>query len=71
MCRMIAANVGIGVLPRSVAARYAKSTGLTIVELTEPWAVRERSVVVQKLETLPQYARELADFICTRAGKAT
>lgn len=69
MCRMIAANVGIGVLPQSAAARYAQSMGLVIVELTEPWAVRERSVVVQKLATLPQYSRELVDFICTRAGK--
>lgn len=68
MCRMIAANVGIGVLPRSVAARYAASMGLDIVELSEPWAVRERSVAVQKLETLPQYARELVDFICAHSG---
>lgn len=69
MCRMIAAKVGIGVLPRSVAQRYAISMDLVITELTEPWAARERSVVVQKLDRLPQYARELVDFICVRAGK--
>lgn len=69
MCRMIAAKVGIAVLPQSAAVRYARSMDLVIVELTEPWAARERSVVVQKLETLPQYARELVDFICTRAEK--
>jgi hypothetical protein len=34
------------------------------VEFKEPWAVRERSVIVQKLDALPQYARELVDFIC-------
>jgi len=33
------------------------------VELNEPWAVRERSVVVQNLETMPHYARELVDMI--------
>jgi DNA-binding transcriptional LysR family regulator len=69
MCRMIAANVGIGVLPQSAATRYAELMDLEIVELAEPWAARERCVVVQELETLPQYARELVDFICTRAGK--
>jgi hypothetical protein len=40
------------------------------VELKEPWAVRERSVVVQKLDALPQYARELVDFICEAGRQA-
>jgi hypothetical protein len=37
---------------------------LALLELAEPWAVRERSLVVQKLEELPHYARELVDVIC-------
>ena len=64
MCRMIETGVGIGILPQSAAARHAASMKLALVELEEPWAVRERSVVVQKLATLPQYARELVDYIC-------
>lgn len=68
MCRMIQAKVGIGILPQSAAQRYTKLMDLVAIELTEPWAIRERSLVVQKLAALPQYSRELVDFICLRAG---
>lgn len=63
MCRMVEANVGIGILPQSAAARHSKTMRLALVELTDPWAVRERSVVVQKLENLPPYAQELVRLI--------
>lgn len=65
MCRMIEANVGIGVLPQSAALRHRRTMRLCLVELDEPWAVRERSVVVQRLGTMPHYARELVGLICT------
>eukprot|EP01034_Spumella_vulgaris_P003606 gene3606-4635_t len=65
MCRMVENNVGIAILPHSSALRLSRGMKLALVELTEPWAVRERSVVVQKLDALPLYARELVDFICT------
>jgi DNA-binding transcriptional LysR family regulator len=65
MCRMIETKVGIGVLPQSAASRHARTMQLALVELAEPWAVRERSIVVQELASLPQYARELVDLICS------
>jgi hypothetical protein len=43
---------------------------IALLELSEPWAVRERSVVVQQLATLPQYARELVDVICGKPADA-
>lgn len=64
MCRMVEADVGIGILPYSAALRLSATTKLALVELSEPWAVRERSVLVQDLEGLPQYARELVEEIC-------
>lgn len=67
MCRMIETNIGIGILPQSAALRHSRLMQLALVDLTEPWAVRERSVVVQKLDALPLYARELVDFICKPA----
>ncbi|QGZ42167.1 DNA-binding transcriptional LysR family regulator [Pseudoduganella flava] len=66
MCRMVENGVGIAILPQSAAVRHARSMRLALVELQEPWAVRERSVVVQALDALPTYARELVDEI--RAG---
>jgi len=64
MCRMIEADVGIGILPQSAATRLQQSVQIALVELSDPWAVRERSVVASRLDALPQYARELVDFIC-------
>lgn len=66
MCRMVEAGVGIGILPWSAALRLAKSTELALIELSEPWAVRERSILVKHPDTLPQYARDLIDAICHR-----
>lgn len=72
MCRMVEANVGIGILPQSAASRHSASMRLSIVALSDPWAVRERSVVVQKLHHLPAYAQALVQLICAggSAGQA-
>jgi DNA-binding transcriptional LysR family regulator len=66
MCRLVEANVGVAVLPQSAALRHSRTMRLAIVELDEPWAVRERSIAVQNLDALPHYARELVD--CIRAS---
>lgn len=63
MCRMVEANVGIGILPQSAASRLSQSMRLALIALTDPWAVRERSVIVQKLDSLPAYAQELVQLI--------
>jgi DNA-binding transcriptional LysR family regulator len=63
MCLMIEADVGIGILPQSAARRHSQTMGLSLVELDEPWAVRERSIVAQNLAALPHYARELVEEI--------
>jgi DNA-binding transcriptional LysR family regulator len=68
MCRMVEANVGIGILPQSAGLRHSQTMEIALVELSDPWAVRERSVIVQKLEGLPVYARELVELI--RSGPA-
>jgi DNA-binding transcriptional LysR family regulator len=66
MCRLVEANVGVAVLPQSAALRHSRTMRLAIVELDEPWAIRERSIAVQNLNALPHYARELVD--CIRAS---
>jgi DNA-binding transcriptional LysR family regulator len=70
MCRMVETNVGIGILPHSAALRHSKTMQLSLSELAEPWAVRERSVIVQDLDSMTLYARELVDLICRSVPKA-
>lgn len=59
VCRMIEAGVGIGIIPESAAVRHSRTMQLATVELDEPWAVRERSILVRDLEALPGTVRAL------------
>jgi len=59
ICRMVEVGVGIGVIPESAAIRHSKTMHLAILQLDEPWAIRERSILVRNLETLPGCIRPL------------
>ena len=59
VCRMVGAGVGIGIIPESAAVRHSRTLKLATVELDEPWAVRERSILVRDLEALPATVRAL------------
>lgn len=65
MCRMIGAGVGVGIVPESAARRNQTSMGLALIELLEPWSVRERYILVRDQEKLPAYARSLIETLCT------
>ncbi len=62
-CRMIEANVGLGVLPFSAASRHAKSLGIRIVEIEDEWAVRKLQICVRSMQGLPVFARELIELL--------
>ena len=63
MCRMIGAGVGVGIVPESAARRNQAAMGLALIELTEPWAVRERHILVRDREKLPPFARALIEAL--------
>lgn len=63
VCRMVAAGVGIGVVPEISARRNAQELPLVQVELTDDWRVRERYVLVREGEALPAYAQGLIDTL--------
>ncbi|NLP63846.1 LysR family transcriptional regulator [Paraburkholderia sacchari] len=62
-CRMIEANIGIGVLPEGTARRHAQTMALKIVPLTNEWAVRQLQICVADGDALPLFARELVDLL--------
>ncbi|AXF04180.1 LysR substrate-binding domain-containing protein [Paraburkholderia hospita] len=71
LCRMIEANVGIGVLPRSSAIRYARTMQIRLVEIEDEWATRDLLICVRSLDLLPSFARELVDQLTQKcAGTA-
>ena len=58
VCRLVACNVGIGVVPQTTARRLATSMALAVVLLTDSWAVRDLTICVRDLSELPTFARE-------------
>lgn len=64
MCRMIGSGVGIGVVPESAARRNLESMKLALIELSDPWCVRERYLLVRDRAALPTYAQALVDTLC-------
>ena len=63
VCRMVAAGVGIGVVPEMSARRNAAELPLVQVELSDAWRVRERYILVRESEALPAYAQALIDTL--------
>lgn len=70
VCRMIEAGVGIGVIPESAASRHSRTMRLAIVELDEPWAVRERSILVREYDALPGTVKALIAMLVPDRGGA-
>ena len=63
VCRMVAAGVGIGVVPALSARRHLADLPIVQVQLTDPWRVRERYVLVRDGEALPAYAQALVEAL--------
>jgi DNA-binding transcriptional LysR family regulator len=59
VCRLVECGVGIGVVPKTTAARAVRTMSLGVVELTDDWALRELRICVRRLDDLGLYAREL------------
>jgi DNA-binding transcriptional LysR family regulator len=63
VCRMVECKVGIGIVPETTARRVSKTMAIGVVPLTDPWAVRELTICVRKLNELPLYARQLVEHL--------
>ena len=62
-CRMIEANVGVGIASESAAQRYAQTMNIRVVALADAWALRELRICMRSLELLPAFARELVGML--------
>lgn len=64
MCGMIAAGVGVGVLPESCANRYMRGgMPIKVVQLSDAWSIRERHVIYRDIDALPLCARAFVDTL--------
>src|SRR5947209_6212886 len=66
VCRLVACNVGIGIVPQTTARRVKKVLPIAIVALADPWALRDLTICVRNLAELPPFARQFVEHL--RAG---
>lgn len=63
ICRMVAAGVGVAVVPEAAARRCAQSMPLTLVAIRDSWANRRLVICARNFKTLPKPARLLVDHL--------
>lgn len=63
VCRMVEAGVGVGVIPESAALRHQQMLNISVRQLDEAWAVRERSIVVREFDALPGCVKALISLL--------
>jgi DNA-binding transcriptional LysR family regulator len=66
-CRIVAAGLGLAILPREATAPFAQSAGLAMVPLADAWAERRFVVVARGEGTLGASARQLMEHLRRQA----
>jgi DNA-binding transcriptional LysR family regulator len=66
VCAMVAAGLGIGIIPTAAATAYAAQLRLNAIPLTEVWAKRQLFVCTRVNEPLPGAAQRLLDHLLTQ-----
>jgi DNA-binding transcriptional LysR family regulator len=67
-CRIVAAGLGLAILPREVCEPQARSLGLRLIPLTDAWACRRFVICMRSPQTLTAAARLLVDHLQQCAG---
>ena len=68
MCRLIESGVGIGVMPVSAVQRLSPGDRLRVIRIDDAWSVQPLKICVRDRESLPDFARELVDFLVADAA---
>lgn len=64
LCLMVAAGLGIGILPEGSARIYMGTLPLRCIRLHEPWAERQLMLCVRSQDGLSPVAQLLAEHLC-------
>ena len=68
MCQMVAAGLGIAVLPVAAAQPLGQALGLRLIELSDGWVERELLLGARDLSALARPARTLLDHLLACRG---
>lgn len=64
MCQMVAAGLGIAVLPAAAAQPLAKALGLRTLQIEDDWVERTLLLAARDFSALPRSARSVVDHLC-------
>ncbi len=63
LCMLVASGLGVGILPESVARRFAITLGLKTCDLRDEWAERRFTICVRSRESLTTPALRLLEHL--------
>lgn len=68
ICRMVAAGIGIAIIPEAAARRCRRSMSIAVVGLAEPWALRRLVICTRASGRLPAPAARLLEHLLQGSG---
>jgi len=68
ICRMVAADVGVAVVPEAAARRCARTMGIAMVRIRDSWANRKLVICARSFKALPRPAKLLVEHLRAAAG---
>ncbi len=60
---LVAAGVGIAVVPEAAARRCARSMSIMMIKIRDPWANRKLAICARSFSTLPRPAKQLVEHL--------
>jgi len=63
ICQMVAADVGVAVMPETAARRCARSMPIMMIRIRDSWANRKLTICARSFKALPRPAKQLAEFL--------
>jgi len=63
ICQMVAADVGVAVVPEAAAKRSARSMPITMLRIKDSWANRRLVICARDFKSLPRPAKLLVEHL--------
>jgi DNA-binding transcriptional LysR family regulator len=63
ICQMVAAGIGVAVLPEIAARRCARSMKIAVVRIRDSWADRQLAICARSFKALPKPAQQLVEHL--------
>jgi DNA-binding transcriptional LysR family regulator len=61
--QMVAAGIGVAVMPEVAAKRCARSMRISVVRIRDPWANRKLAICARSFKALPRPAQQLVEHL--------